>query len=172
MITVALLVQQHVARLDVAVHQAALMGGVERLGELVSDVHHPLGSERRGVSQQRLQVNPIDVAHRDKQAPVGLARVVHRDHVWVVQARRQPRLPQQPLAEALVQREALRQHLQRHRAPEPGIACEIDLAHAAAPDPRPHVVDPDRGALEWMSVSHRCFRPWLVNRFLGRHVCG
>ena len=117
------------------------------------------GAERRAVPQQRLQVDPIDIAHRDKQPPVGLARVIDRDHVWVIQARRQPRLPQQPLAEALVQREALRQHLQRDRAPEPGIAREIHLAHAAAPDPGSHLVDPDRGALECMSVTHRCFRP-------------
>ena len=41
MITVALLIEQHVARLDVAVHQAALMGGVERLRELAGDVQSP-----------------------------------------------------------------------------------------------------------------------------------
>ncbi len=131
------------------------MGGVERLRELAYDVDHALGRQRRGVSEQRLQVDPIDVAHRDKQAPVGLARVVDRDHVWVIQARRQPRLPQQPLAETLVQREALGQHLQRDRAPQPGIAREIDLAHPAAPDPGSHLVDPDRRALERMSVTHR-----------------
>src|SRR5262249_14531378 len=63
--------------------------------------------------------------------------------------------PQQPIAEALVLREALRQQLQRDRAPQPGVAREIYLAHAAAPDPGPHLIDADRGALECVSLAHR-----------------
>jgi hypothetical protein len=57
-IAVALLVEQDVARLDVAVHQAALVGSVERLGELGGDADDPLGRQRRGFPQQRPEVDP------------------------------------------------------------------------------------------------------------------
>ena len=115
MIVVALQIEQDVARLDVAVHEAVLVGRVERLGELAGDLVARSGSAAR-LQQQRLQVDAVDEAHGDEQAPVDLARFVDRDDVGMVQARRQPRLSQQPLAKALVLREALGQDLQRDGA--------------------------------------------------------
>src|SRR5207342_661217 len=39
------------------------------------------------------------------------------------------------------------------------IAREIDLAHAAAPDPGSHLVDPDGGAFKCLFVIHRVLPP-------------
>jgi hypothetical protein len=86
--------------------------------------------------------------------PVGLAGVVDRDHVEVIQARRQPRLAQEALAEALILRVALRQHLQRDRTPQPGIAREIDLTHPGAPDLGSDLVDAELSAVEGVSLAH------------------
>ena len=124
------------------------MGGVERLRDLRGDRHGPLGPEWSAGSQHRLEVGAVDVAHGDEQPAIGLARVVDGDDVRVVEARRQPRLVQEPLAEALVVREALGQHLERHRASEAHVAREVDLAHAAPPDPLPDLVDAEHGPFE------------------------
>ena len=48
------------------------------------------------------QVVPDDVAHRDEQQPVGVAGLVDRDDVRVVQRRGQPRLLDEPLLELLL----------------------------------------------------------------------
>ena len=90
--------------------------------------------ERALAPQQRLQVGAVDVPHRDEEASVGLARLVHGDDVRVVEARREPRLAQQPLAEAGVVGEPLQEDLQRDAPPEPLVAREVDLPHAAAAD--------------------------------------
>jgi hypothetical protein len=155
MITVALLVEQHVARLDVAMHEAALMGGVERLRDLTGDRHRPLGGQRCAVAHQGPQIEAVDVAHRDEQAAVELAGVIDRNHIGVIEARRQPRLAQEPLAEALVLREPRRQHLQGDRAVKPRIASEIHLAHAAPPDPRPDLIDAQQRPIECSWRIHR-----------------
>ena len=154
-IAVALLVEQDVARLDVAVHQPAPVGGVERFGDLRGDGDGPLGAERSAGSQQGLEVGAVDVAHRDEQPAIDLAGVVDGDDVRVVEARRQPRLVQEPLAEALVLREALGQHLERHRAAQTHVAREVDLAHAAPSDPLPDLVDAEHGPFERVWLTHR-----------------
>ena len=83
------------------------MGGVERFGDLRRDRDRTLGLGRAVGAQQGLEVGTVDVAHGDVQTAVGLAGVVDRDDVRVFEARRLPRLVQEPLAEAIVPREAL-----------------------------------------------------------------
>src|SRR5262249_13696261 len=63
-------------------------------------------------AQQLPQVGSVDDAHREVEPTVGLAGVVHRDHVRVVEAGREPRLPQQALPERLVLGEARREDLE------------------------------------------------------------
>ena len=152
MLASPLLVEQHVARLHVAVHEAARVGGVECVRDLArrSRPRAP-ASSAPSRAQQRLEVGPVDVAHRDEQAPVDLAGLVDRDDVRVVEAGREPRLPQQPLAEALVLRESRGQHLERDRAAR--------AARRARGTPRP--CRPARSARRPRS-RRRCHPPRFV----------
>ena len=107
---------------------------VERVGDLARDRDGAGRPERPLPARAAPEVAPVDVAHRDEQAPVGLARLVDRDDVRVVEARREPRLPEEPLAELLVVGEARAQQLQGDGALEPRIERAVDLAHAATAD--------------------------------------
>ena len=106
MLASPLLVEQHVRGLDVAVDEPVRVGRVERVRDLRGDGDGPLRRQGALAPQQRLEVGPVDVAHRDEQAAVGLARLVDRDDVRVVEARREPRLAEHPVAEARRRRAA------------------------------------------------------------------
>ena len=57
--------EQHVGRLDVAVHEPGGVRGVERAGDLRDDPRRPLRRERALAPHERAQVVAGDVAHRD-----------------------------------------------------------------------------------------------------------
>ena len=69
---------ERVGWLDVPVDQAAGMRRVERVGELPGDRHRPLRRERALAAQQPRRGRTRDVAHRDVQHAVDLARLVDR----------------------------------------------------------------------------------------------
>ena len=71
------------------------------------------GLERRLLVEQTGEVGAVDVAHRDVELPVGLAGVVDREDVRVIERGRQLALDEEPLAEALVGRQFRREQLQR-----------------------------------------------------------
>ena len=129
----ALLVEQDVGRLHVAVDEPLCVRRVERVRDLGGDRDDPPRRQRALPPEQRLQVGPVHVAHRDEQAAVGLARLVDRHDVRVVETRGQPRLAQHPVAERLVVREPLAQQLEGDRALEAQVESAVHLAHAAAP---------------------------------------
>ena len=156
----ALLVEQDVRRLHVAVDEPLRVRGVERVGDLRGDRDRARRLERALATQQRLQVGPVDVAHRDEEAAVGLARLVDRDDVRVVEARGEPRLAEHPLAEPFVVGEALAQQLQGDRALEPHVERAVHLAHAAAPGKSADLVAGDE--LTRRNPSFYCHRPSRV----------
>jgi hypothetical protein len=129
---------QHVRGLDVPVHEPASVRRIER-ARYLRDERKRLRGGKRPIPEQLLEVLPLDVAHRNEDAPVGLARLVDRDDVRVVERGRELRLGQQPLAEALVLGEARREQLERHLPLQPPILGELDDPHAAATE---HVLDP------------------------------
>ena len=89
--------QQDVRGLDIAVHHAVAVGVVERFGHLARD------PERLVQAQLLLTLQPLaqrlagDERHDIIKEPAGLARVVQRQDVGVLQLGREPDLPQEPL---------------------------------------------------------------------------
>ena len=86
---------------------------VERVGELGDERDRPIRLERALGAQDRRQVRALDVAHRDVQQPVDLARLVDRHDARMLGRRRQPRLAQEPLTEPLIVGELGGEQLQR-----------------------------------------------------------
>jgi hypothetical protein len=137
--------EEDVARLDVAVDQAAGVGGVERAGHLGHDGQGPGRGQAALAPQQGRQVHPVDVAHGDVEQPAVLAGLVDRDDAGMVDAGRDPRLAQEPPAEHVVGGQLGREHLERDPAVEAQLHRPVDLAHAPAPQAG---LDPVAGDLD------------------------
>jgi hypothetical protein len=90
----ALIDDQDVGRLDVAVNEVAGVGGVERGGDAGDDLGSKPRFEPAALADQAGQVPALaDVAHRDEQvAAGGLVGVVDGDHVRVLDRDRDHRL--------------------------------------------------------------------------------
>ena len=74
------LVEQDVRGLDVAVHEAELVRGLQPVGDLLDDPHAVLDVEPAARHQRAGEVGAVDVAHRHVQQAVLLTGVVDRDH--------------------------------------------------------------------------------------------
>jgi hypothetical protein len=131
---VATLVDQHVGRLYVAVDEPFRVGGVEGVRDLRDDRECPGGSQRAFTSKHGAQVRALDVAHREVEACVGVARVVDRDDVRVIEARCDPRLAEEALAESVVSRVTRSEDLEGHVPVEAAVVRAVHLSHAAAAD--------------------------------------
>ena len=135
-VRVAVLVDEHVGGLDVAMHEPAPVRGVERARDLGEDVERALGRQPALPAQQRSHVAAVDEAHREVQLPVVLAGLIDRDDVRMVQGGGKARLLEEAAPEQLVPGQLGRDQLQRHRALEREVGRPVDNAHAAATDHR------------------------------------
>ena len=127
-------VKQHVGGLHVSVHQAARVCRVKRGGHLGDDVRDVRRGQLAIPVEQRPQVPPLDVTHRDEQDTAGLAGLEDRDDVGVVNRGRRPRFPHEALAECLVPGEFGRKDLQRDPPVEANVMRTVDDGHPAAAD--------------------------------------
>ena len=78
------LVEQDVGRFDVAVDQPDLVGGMQRLGDLLDDAHRPR-RRQRAVGEHACRSRPSISRMSHVQSAVDLAVVVDRDDVWAVE---------------------------------------------------------------------------------------
>ena len=93
-------------------------------------------------SRQRLQVRPVDVAHRDVENSLGVARVVDRDDVRVEQRGGRSGLADEPFAEALVLGQLRREQLEGDQFP----SRRFSARYTTLMPPRPqNALDPVSG---------------------------
>ena len=138
--------EQDVRGLDVAVHEPGVVRGVQRRADLRDHARRPLRRELSLAPHQAADVVAGDVAHRDVRDAVLLARVVDRDHVGVIDRRRDLGLAHEPRAHRLVIQQPGRDHLQRHGAVERELGSPVHHAHAAASGDVLYAVSGEDGA--------------------------
>ena len=145
-VRVAVLVEQHVAGLDVPVHEPAAVGGVERVGDLGEQGEGALRAEPALALEQRAQVAALHVAHGDIELPVVLAGLVDGDDARVLQGGGEPGLLQEAAPEPLVLGELRRDQLQRDGALEAEVGRPVHHAHPAPAEERLHAIARERRA--------------------------
>ena len=155
----AVLGDQHVLGLDVAVHEAGPVGGAERGQHRHHDLQRGAGAEPAERVQRVAQRPARDVLHDEEDVLAVGALVVDGDDVRVGQRRRGLGLADEAGDEVLVGGEPGVHHLDRHDAVEPHVAREVDGRHAAAGDAGLDAVAPvEHLPDEWISNRrvHRC----------------
>ena len=126
---------EHVRRLDVAVHQPAAVHGGDAVDQLDGEVEHA-APPRSGPAGQHLVERPAaeELADQERLA-VLLARVVHRADVRMADERRDVRFAAEAVARFRGLGELGRQQLDRDVAIEPQIARAVDRRVLVAPQP-------------------------------------
>ncbi len=141
--------EPEVRRLDVAVDQAARVGGGQAEGDLTADARRL--ADRRAVAgaQPLLQAAPAQQLHRQEWHAAVFADLVDGDDVIVLDLRRRPRLAQEALAGRRLLRLRRQHHLQGNAAVQGGILSEEDHAHAALAHELQHAIrtEPAEAAL-------------------------
>ncbi len=125
--------QRDVRRLQVAVHDAVVVRGLERFGNPRGDAQRLLDRQRPLLEHLR-QVAPVDQLHRQEAHPVDLVQPVDRRDVRMVQRGQQLRLALEAGQAHRVGRQPLGQDLDRHRAVEGGVERLPDRTHAPFAD--------------------------------------
>ncbi|MDF3043565.1 MAG: hypothetical protein K0Q71_6271 [Thermomicrobiales bacterium] len=134
----AVLVDEDVARFDVAVDITSGMGVVEGAPNLLQQLGHVVGMEGRVGGDDLLQRLPAHQLHDDEGRAVVLADVIDVDDVRVGEGGGRARLALETGAEAGIGGELRPRRLDRHVAAEEEIVTEVDDRHPplaeAAPD--------------------------------------
>jgi len=124
-------VEHDVRRLQVAVQKADLVRGREAGAQLPRDLDRLVLREAPDPAQERREVFPIDVFHREEVMPVRLGRVIDPTNVWMGDLARGAHLVQETLQSLGVLVESGRQEFESHRLTELEIVRPVDLTHPA-----------------------------------------
>ena len=108
------LLDEDVLRLDVAMHEPGGMRRVQRLGHGPQETDRPPGVELAAHDQLR-ERRAVDEAHRQEQTLRQLPRLVHADHVRMLERRLQAALAAEALQEGVVGRPSVRTTLNATR---------------------------------------------------------
>jgi hypothetical protein len=157
----ALRVDQHVARLEITMHDASTMRRPDSLGQLTKDAERFPYGDSPTASERTRQGLALDVLHRDESAAVGLPDVVQTNDVGMADTPRDADLVTETIpadGRALgrgveeLERDDL-SDLVIQGAIDPAEASlaqrSEDLVPVADPDPRPEI-----GGIE-TSIAHR-----------------
>ena len=115
------------------------------LGEAVCDLHGQIEcapDRQRAVIDELAQRFPLDQFHRQIRDVVDTADVVDSDDVRMIESGGSARLLFEALQACRVGGEFFRQDLDRHRPPQPRVACAKNFAHAACTNLRRNLVWP------------------------------
>ena len=118
---------------------AGVMRGGERAGHADAGVDH-FAQRHRAARDALAEVLALDELHGHEVDAVGIADLVDRDDVRVVERRRRARLALETAHALLVLGEAHRQQFQRRLAVQRDVLGEINLAHATRADEPFHAV--------------------------------
>ena len=122
-----------VRRLQVAVHDALLVRGFERVRNLRR--HRERFIQRGAAAREELgQRLALDELHHECEGAAGLFETVHDGNTRVIERGERARLALESRAPFTVLRERLGQDFDRDVALQPGIASAIHLAHSAGPE--------------------------------------
>lgn len=155
----AVLGDQHVLGLDVAVHETGPVRGAERGQHRLHDLQRGAGAEPPERVEGVAQGAAGDVLHHQEDVLAVGALVVDGDDVGVGQRRGGLGLADEAGDEVLVGGESCVHHLDRDDAVEPEVAREVDRGHAAARDAGLNAVAPvEHTPDEWVCNRrvHRC----------------
>jgi hypothetical protein len=90
--------EQHVGRLDVAVHEAAGVRGREPVEDAIEDAERPRDGQRRVTTEHLREGVAVDPLHDDERGVLVRAHVVDRDHVRMLEPSRAAGLAEQASA--------------------------------------------------------------------------
>ena len=134
-----------VGGLEIAVDDAPLVSGLERLDDLRRDAQRIVQRDRPA-REPLGEVLPFDELHRQRAPSTGRGRFfesVDLRDVRVVERRERASFPVEPRQPFLVPREQLGQDLDRDRPLQPAVDRLVDLAHASGADPAHDLVRSD-----------------------------
>ena len=126
-----MLVDEDVARFDIAVDITSGVGVVEGAPDLLQQLGHVVGMEGSVGGDDRFQRLPAHELHDDEGRAVVLADVIDIDDVGVGEGGGRARLALEAGAEARIGGELRPRRLDRHVAAEEEIVTEVDGRHAA-----------------------------------------
>ena len=126
--------EEDVGRLDIAMHQAAGVGGVERGADLVDDTRRSARFEVALRGDQGPEVRALDEPHHDEEHAVLVAGLEDGNDVLVVDRSREPGLAAEALAKARVARMLRANELEGHHALERELLGPVDDTHLSAAD--------------------------------------
>jgi len=135
----------HVVRLDVAVHDAVRVRGMQPVSDLNPDSDNLIKRDRclrDSVSQRPA----FDVLHRDVADASGITDFVDGGDVGMGKRGGRARLVREAPPPISIELEFGREDLQGDPPVEPGVGGEEHFAHAAGPDCRHDFVEPESGA--------------------------
>ena len=132
----------HVLRLQIAMHDAALVRGGESVGDFAGDAQN-IFQRHRAVGGELAKIASFDELHGDVRDRIAAPDVVDRDDARMIQRRCRARFELEAAEMITARRQLGRENFQRDVALELRIARAINLAHAAGADRRDDLVRTD-----------------------------
>ena len=141
--------EEDVLRLDVAVDDALVVGGVQGAADLAPDVDHLLDRQPADAAQALVQILAFEELHDDERRPIVVAiEVGDLDDVRVAQRRDRARLVLEALVDIGVGGGLAVQDLDGEQAPGAHVPCRIHRSHAPAAKEAFYLIGSSQGSTE------------------------